>query len=115
MKRILIASTVFITLIIAGCIGYYIHEQIVTKQQSEIENNSRNDYIRQAKEQDSLRIVHHQDSLENAAQLAAAQREKEEKLRLQAQQEVIERKQQEEANRQNEILAQNKRIQEKEY
>ena len=87
----------------------------MSKQQSEIENNSRNEYIRQAKEQDSLRIAHHHDSLENAAQLAAAQREKEEKLRLQAQQEAIERKQQEEANRQNEILAQNKRIQEKEY
>lgn len=115
MKRKLIASIVFITLVIAGCIGYYIHEQIVSKRQSEIENNSRNDYIRQAREQDSLRIAHHQDSLENAAQLAAAQRETEEKLRLQAQQEAIERKQQEEANRQNEILAQNKNIQEKEY
>lgn len=116
MKRKLIASVSIITLIVAGCIiGYYIHKQVVSNQQSEIENNSRNEYIRQAKEQDSLRIAHHQDSLENAAQLAAAQREKEEKLRLQAQQEAIERKQQEEANRQNEILAQNKRIQEKAY
>lgn len=116
MKRKLIASVSIILLIIAGCIiGYYIHEQVVSKQQSEIENNSRNEYIRQAKEQDSLRIAHHHDSLENAAQLAAAQREKEEEMRKQAEQEAIERKQQEEANRQNEILAQNKRIQEKEY
>lgn len=115
MKRILIAVIVFITLIIAGCIGYYVHEQIVTKQQSEIENNSRNDYIRQAREQDSLRIAHYQDSLEKAEQLAVAQREREEELRKQAEQEDIERKQQEEANRQNEILAQKKRIQEKKY
>ena len=115
MKRFLIAVIVFITLIIAGCIGYYIHEQIVTKQQSEIENNSRNDYIRQAREQDSLRIARHQDSLEKAEQLAVAQREREEELRIQTEQEAIERKQQEEANRHNEILAQKKRIQEKEY
>lgn len=116
MKRKLIAAILFITLVIVGCIiGYYIHEQIVIKQQSEIENNSRNDYIRQAREQDSLRIAHHQDSLEKAEQLAVAQREREEELRKQAEQEAIERKQQEEANRQNEILAQKKRIQEKEY
>ena len=115
MKRKLIASIVFITLVIAGCIGYYIHKQVVSKQQSEIENNSRNDYIRQAREQDSLRIAHHQDSLEKAEQLAVAQREREEELRKQAEQEAIERKQQEETNRQNEILAQKKRIQEKEY
>lgn len=116
MKRKLIVVTLFITIVIVGClIGYYIHEQIVTKQQSEIENNSRNDYIRQAREQDSLRIAHHQDSVENAEQLAVAQREREELLRTQAEQEAIERKQQEEANRQNEILAQKKRIQEKEY
>lgn len=116
MKRKLIVVTLFITIVIVGClIGYYIHEQIVTKQQSEIENNSRNDYIRQAREQDSLRIAHHQDSVEKAEQLAVAQREREELLRTQAEQEAIERKQQEEANRQNEILAQKKRIQEKEY
>lgn len=105
-----------ITLIIAGCIiGYYIHEQVVSKQQSEIENNSRNEYIRQAREQDSLRIAHYQDSLEKAEQLAVAQRDREEQLRVQAEQEAIERKRQEEANRQNEILVQKKRIQEKEY
>lgn len=116
MKRKLIVVTLFITIVIVGClIGYYIHEQIVTKQQSEIENNSRNDYIRQAREQDSLRIAHHQDSVEKAEQLAVAQREREELLRIQAEREAIERKQQEEANRQNEILAQKKRIQEKEY
>ena len=116
MKRKTIAIIAFITVVIAGSIiGYYIHERIVTKQQSEIENNSRNDYIRQAREQDSLRIAHHQDSLEKAEQSAVAQREREELLRTQAKQEAIERKQQEEANRQNEILAQKKRIQEKEY
>ena len=116
MKRKLIVVTLFITIVIVGClIGYYIHEQIVTKQQSEIENNSRNDYIRQAREQDSLRIAHHQDSVEKAEQFAVAQREREELLRTQAEQVAIERKQQEEANRQNEILAQKKRIQEKEY
>lgn len=115
MKRILIAVIVFITLVIAGCIGYYIHKQIVIKQKSEIENNSRNDYIRQAREQDSLRIARHQDSLEKAEQLAVAQRDREEQLRVQAEQEAIERKRQEEANRQNEILVQKKRIQEKEY
>lgn len=63
MKRRLIALAVFITLVIIGSIGYYIHEQIISKQQSEIENNSCNDYIRQAREQDSLRIANHQDSL----------------------------------------------------
>ena len=115
MKRRLIALAVFVTLVIGGYIGYYIHEQIESKQQSEMENNNRNDYIRQAREQDSLRIAHHQDSLEKAEQLAVAQREREELLRIQAEQEAIERKQQEEANRQNEILAQKKRIQEKEY
>lgn len=116
MKRKLIASVSIITLIIAGCIiGYYIHEQVVSKQQSEIENNSRNEYIRQAREQDSLRIAHYQDSLEEAEQLAVAQRDREEQLRVQAEQEAIERKRQEEANRQNEILVQKKRIQEKEY
>lgn len=116
MKRKLIASVSIITLIIAGCIiGYYIHEQVVSKQQSEIENNSRNEYIRQAREQDSLRIAHYQDSLEKAEQLAVAQRDREEQLRVQAEQEAIERKRQEEANRQNEILVQKKRIQEKEY
>lgn len=115
MKRKLIASIVFIILVIAGCIGYYIHKQVVSKQQSEIENNSRNDYIRQAREQDSLRIAHYQDSVEKVRLAAITQKEKEEKLRLQTQQEAVERKQQEEANRQNEILAQKKRIQEKEY
>lgn len=116
MKRKLIAAILFITLVIVGCIiGYYIHEQIVIKQQSEIENNSRNDYIQQAREQDSLRISQYQDSLEKAEQLAAVQREREEQMRVQAEQKAIERKQQEEANRQNEILAQKKRIQEKEY
>ena len=113
MKRRLIASAVFVILVIV--IGCYIHERIVTKQQSEIENNSRNDYIRQAREQDSLRIAHHQDSLKKAEQLAIAQREKEETLRTLAEQEAVERKRQEEADRQNEILAQKKRIQEKEY
>lgn len=115
MKRKLIVTVAFVALFIAGCIGYYVHEQIVTKQQTEIENNSRNDYIRQAREQDSLRIAHHQDSVEKAEQLAVTQRERKEVLRKQAEQEAIERKQQEEANRQNEIIAQKKRIQEKEY
>lgn len=87
----------------------------MTMQQTEIENNSRNDYIRQAREQDSLRIARHQDSVEKSEQLAVAQREREELLRIQAEREAIERKRQEEANRQNEILAQKKRIQEKEY
>ena len=48
MKRRVIALTVFVTLAIVLSIGYFIHEQIVTKQQSEIENNSRNNYIRQS-------------------------------------------------------------------
>lgn len=78
-------------------------------------DNDRRDYVQRAREQDSLRIAHHQDSVEKAEQLAVAQREREELLRTQAEQEAIERKQQEEANRQNEILAQKKRIQEKEY
>lgn len=78
-------------------------------------DNDRRDYVQRAREQDSLRIAHHQDSLEKAEQFAVAQREREELLRTQAEQEAIERKQQEEANRQNEILAQKKRIQEKEY
>ena len=111
MKRKLIASIVFITLVIAGCIGYYIHKQVVSKQQSEIENNSRNDYIRQAREQDSLRIAHYQDSVEKVRLAAITQKEKEEAERIKAEQE---RKKQEEANRQNEILAQKKRILEKE-
>ena len=116
MKRKLIAAILFITLVIVGCIiGYYIHEQGVSKQQSEIENNSRNEYISQAREQDSLRIAHYQDSLEKAEQLAVAQRDRVEQLRVQAEQEVIERKRQEDANRQDEILAHKKRIQEKEY
>ena len=84
MKRKEIVAIVFIILLTAGCIGYYIHEQIESKQQSEMENNSRNDYIRQAREQDSLRIAHHQDSLEKAEQLAVAQREREEELRSSA-------------------------------
>lgn len=78
-------------------------------------DNDRSDYVQRAREQDSLRIAHHQDSLEKAEQLAVAQREREEQLRTQAEQETIERKKKEEANRQNEILAQKKRIQEKEY
>lgn len=78
-------------------------------------DNDRRDYVQRAREQDSLRIAYHQDSLEKAEQFAVAQREREELLRTQAEQVAIERKQQEEANRQNEILAQKKRIQEKEY
>lgn len=78
-------------------------------------DNDRSDYVQRAREQDSLRIAHHQDSLEKAEQFAVTQREREEELRKQAEQEAIERKLQEEANRQNEILAQKKRIQEKEY
>ena len=78
-------------------------------------DNDRSDYVQRAREQDSLRIAHHQDSLEKAEQFAVTQREREEELRKQAEQEAIERKQQEEVNRQNEILAQKKRIQEKEY
>lgn len=99
MKRRSIASAVFVTLVIV--IGYYIHEQIVSKRQSEIENNSRNDYIRHAREQDSLRIAHHQDSLEKAEQLTVAQREREELLRSQAEQE---RKMQEDARKAEEQL-----------
>lgn len=78
-------------------------------------DNDRRDYVQRAREQDSLRIAHHQDSLEKAEQFAVAQREREELLRTQAEQVAIERKLQEEANHQNEILAQKKRIQEKEY
>lgn len=48
MKRRVIALAVFVTLVIVGSIGYYIYEQIMTKQQSEMENNSRNDYKRQS-------------------------------------------------------------------
>lgn len=114
MKRKLIVATAFV-LVIIGCVGYYIHEHIVSRQQLEIENNSRNDYIRQAREQDSLRIARQQDSLKKAEQLAVAQRDRDEALRIQTEQEAAERKRQEEADRQNEILAQKKRIQEKEY
>lgn len=87
MKRKLIASIVFIILVIAGCIGYYIHKQVVPKQQSEIENNSRNEYIRQAREQDSLRIAHYQDSVEKALLATIAQKDKEEAERIKAEQE----------------------------
>ena len=96
MKRKLIASIVFIILVIAGCIGYYIHKQVVPKQQLEIENNSRNEYIRQAREQDSLRIAHYQDSVEKARLATIAQKEKEEAERIKAEQE---RKKQEEAKK----------------
>ena len=59
-------------------------------------NSERVSYIRQAREQDSLRIAHHQDSLEKAEQLAVAQREKEEAERIIVEQE---RKKQEEAKK----------------
>lgn len=95
MKRKTIAIIAFITVVIAGSIiGYYIHEQIVSKRQSEIENNSRNNYIRQAIEQDSLRIARHQDSLKKAEQLAVAQKEKAERIKAEQ-----ERKKQEEAKK----------------
>ena len=96
MKRKLIASIVFIILVIAGCIGYYIHKQVVQKQQSEIEKNSRSEYIRQAREQDSLRIAHYQDSVEKVRLATIAQKEKEEAERIKAEQE---RKKQEEAKK----------------
>ena len=59
-------------------------------------DNDRSDYVQRAREQDSLRIAHHQDSLEKAEQLAVAQREKEEAEQVKAEQE---RKKQEEAKR----------------
>lgn len=59
-------------------------------------DNDRSDYVQRAREQDSLRIAHHQDSLAKAEQLAVAQREKEEAEQVKAEQE---RKKQEEAKR----------------
>lgn len=78
-------------------------------------DNDRSDYVQRAREQDSLRIAHYQDSVEKVRLATIAQKEREEQLKMQAEQEAIERKRQEEANHQNEILAQKKRIQEKEY
>lgn len=105
----------FLCLIILVACGICIYITQSSNGEPDDINSERVNYIRQAREQDSLRIALYQDSLEKAEQLAVAQREKEEEMGKQAEQEAIERKQQEEANRQNEILAQNKRIQEKEY
>lgn len=103
-KYISIGGLVFICSFLCQC-----------SNNNQSKDNDRRDYVQRAREQDSLRIAHHQDSLEKAEQFAIAQREREELLRTQAEQEAIERKQQEEANRQNEILAQKKRIKKKEY
>lgn len=46
--------------------------------------NERADYVRRAREQDSLRIARYQDSLKQAEQLAVIQREKDEVERLKA-------------------------------
>lgn len=105
----------FLCLIILVACGIRIYITQSSNGEPDDINSERVNYIRQARVQDSLRIAHHQDSLEKAEQFAVTQREREEELRKQAEQEAIERKQQEEANRQNEILAQKKRIQEKEY
>lgn len=105
----------FLCLIILVACGICIYITQSSNGEPDDINSERVNYIRQARVQDSLRIAHHQDSLEKAEQFAVTQREREEELRKQAEQETIERKQQEEANRQNEILAQKKRIQEKEY
>jgi len=105
----------FLCLIILVACGICIYITQSSNGEPDDINSERVNYIRQARVQDSLRIAHHQDSLEKAEQFAVTQREREEELRKQAEQEAIERKQQEEANRQNEILAQKKRIQEKEY
>lgn len=85
------------------------------RNNNQTKDNARNDYVQRAREQDSLRIAHYQDSVEKVRLATIAQKEREEQLKMQAEQEAIERKRQEEANHQNEILAQKKRIQEKEY
>lgn len=105
----------FLCLIILVACGVCFYIAQSNKRETDDINSERVNYIRQAREQDSLRIAHYQDSIEKSKQLAVAQRERDEAMRIQAEQEAIERKQQEEANRQNEILAQKKRIQEKEY
>lgn len=57
-------------------------------------SNDRSDYVQRAREQDSLRIAHYQDSVEKARLAAIAQKEKEESKRLKVE---LERKKQEEA------------------
>lgn len=64
-------------------------------------DNDRSDYVQRAREQDSLRIAHYQDSVEKAKLAAIAQKEKEEADRAKAEQE---RKKQEEAKRAEEQL-----------
>lgn len=59
-------------------------------------SNDRSDYVQRAREQDSLRIAHYQDSVEKARLAAIAQKEKEEAERVKVEQE---RKKQEEAKR----------------
>lgn len=59
-------------------------------------SNDRSDYVQRAREQDSLRIAHYQDSVEKARLMTIAQKEKEEAERVKADQE---RKKQEEAKR----------------
>lgn len=58
--------------------------------------NNRSDYVQRAREQDSLRIAHYQDSVEKARLATIAQKEKEEAERVKAEQE---HKKQEEAKR----------------
>ena len=58
--------------------------------------NDRSDYVQRAREQDSLRIAHYQDSVEKARLATIAQKEKEEAERIKAEQE---RKKQEEAKK----------------
>lgn len=64
-------------------------------------DNDRSDYVQRAREQDSLRIAHYQDSVEKAKLAAIAQKEKEEADRAKAEQE---RKKQEETKRAEEQL-----------
>ena len=114
MKKNNVGACFLCLIILVACgVCFYIAQS--NKRETDDINSERVNYIRQAREQDSLRIAHYQDSIEKSKQLAVAQRERDEAMRIQAEQEAIERKQQEEANRQNEILAQKKRIQEKEY
>lgn len=58
--------------------------------------NNRSDYVQRAREQDSLRIAHYQDSVEKARLATIAQKEKEEAERVKAEQE---HKKQEEAKK----------------
>lgn len=63
---------------------------------NQLKGNDRSDYVQRAREQDSLRITHYQDSVEKARLAAIAQKEKEEAERAKVE---LERKNQEQAKK----------------